>query len=51
MRRIGEVIRDKRVLKLIGRYLRSGILVEGVVMRQQEGTPQGGPLSLLLANI
>jgi retron-type reverse transcriptase len=39
------VIRDKRVLKLIGRYLRSGILVEGVVIRQAEGTPQGGPLT------
>jgi RNA-directed DNA polymerase len=51
MRRIGEVIRDKRVLKLIGRFLRSGILVEGVVIRQKEGTPQGGPLSPLLANI
>jgi len=51
MRRIGEVIRDKRVLKLIGRYLRSGILAEGVVIRQVEGTPQGGPLSPLLANI
>lgn len=51
MRRIGEVIRDKRVLKLIGRYLRSGILAEGVVIRQTKGTPQGGPLSPLLANI
>jgi len=50
MRRLGEVIRDKRVLKLIGRYLRSGILSEGVVIRQQAGTPQGGPLSPLLAN-
>jgi len=51
MRRVGEVIGDKRILKLIGRYLRSGILVEGVVMRQEEGTPQGGPLSPLLANL
>ena len=51
MRRIGAVIRDKRVLKLIGRYLRSGVLVEGVVVEAREGTPQGGPLSPLLANI
>jgi RNA-directed DNA polymerase len=51
MRRIAEVIRDKRMLKLIGRYLRSGILAEGVVIRATQGTPQGGPLSPLLANI
>jgi len=51
MRRVAEVIRDKRVLKLIGRYLRSGIMVEGVVMERTEGTPQGSPLSPLLANI
>ena len=50
-RRIAETIRDKRVLKLIGRYLRSGLLLEGVVIRAREGTPQGGPLSPLLANI
>jgi group II intron reverse transcriptase/maturase len=51
MRRVAEVIRDKRVLKLMGRYLRSGIMVEGVVMERAEGTPQGSPLSPLLANI
>lgn len=51
MRRVAEVIRDKRVLKLIGRYLRSGILAEGVVIERTEGTPQGSPLSPLLANI
>ncbi len=42
---IGQTIRDLRVLKLIGRYLRSGVMVEGVVMPREEGTPQGGPLT------
>lgn len=51
MRRIGQRIRDKRVLRLIGRYLRSGHMNEGVVVERTEGTPQGGPLSPLLANI
>ena len=51
MTTIGKTIRDKRVLRLIGKYLRSGVLVEGVVIRESQGTPQGGPLSPLLANI
>lgn len=51
MTRVGQTIRDKRVLKLIGRYLRAGVMIEGVVMSSEEGTPQGGPLSPLLANI
>jgi group II intron reverse transcriptase/maturase len=51
MNRIGQTIRDKRVLKLIGHYLRAGAMIEGVVVASEEGTPQGGPLSPLLANI
>src|SRR5216684_9187196 len=51
MGRLGTTIRDKRVLGLIGKFLRRGAMVEGVVMASEEGTPQGGPLSPLLANI
>lgn len=51
MGKIAQVIRDKRVLKLIGKYLRAGAMQDGVVIESVEGTPQGGPLSPLLANI
>jgi group II intron reverse transcriptase/maturase len=51
MGRVAAVIRDKRVLGLIGKYLRRGAMVDGLVEASVEGTPQGGPLSPLLANI
>ena len=51
MGKIAKVIRDKRVLHLIGKYLRAGAMLDGVVVKSVEGTPQGGPLSPLLANI
>jgi RNA-directed DNA polymerase len=51
MARVVRVVKDKRVLKLIRGYLNSGVMVNGVVMETEEGTPQGGPLSPLLSNI
>ena len=51
LRRMARVIRDKRVLHLIGKFLRRGAMVSGLVTASVEGTPQGGPLSPLLANI
>jgi RNA-directed DNA polymerase len=51
MARVARVVKDKRVLRLIRRYMESGVMVNGVVMGTDEGTPQGGPLSPLLANI
>ena len=46
-----EQIRDERVVKLIHKFLRSGVLEHGLVSPTREGTPQGGNLSLLLSNI
>ena len=51
MNLISKKIEDKRVLKLIRKYLNSGIMINGVVAKSEEGTPQGGPLSPLLSNI
>ena len=49
--RVAREVKDKRVLKLIRAYLNSGVMVNGVVMDTEEGTPQGGPLSPLLSNV
>ena len=51
MFRLSQEIKDKRVLKLIGRYLRSGIMINGCCINREEGTPQGSPLSPFLSNI
>jgi len=51
MGRLAKRITDRRVLRLIRRYLNTGVLVHGVVIERHEGTPQGGPLSPLLANV
>lgn len=51
MERLSRRIMDKPVLRLIRRYLEAGIMVSGVKVERYEGTPQGGPLSPLLANV
>jgi RNA-directed DNA polymerase len=51
MNRVSRKVHDGRVLQLIGRYLRAGVMVEGVLQPTDEGAPQGGPLSPLLSNI
>lgn len=50
MGKLAKRIKDKRVLKLIRRYLQAGMMSEGGCVKREEGTPQGGPLSPLLAN-
>lgn len=51
MSTLAKRIKDKRVLKLIRKYLNSGVMEQGLLKPTDEGTPQGGPLSPLLSNI
>jgi RNA-directed DNA polymerase len=51
MERIRRKIKDKRILTLIRRYLKAGVMENGITKPNEEGTPQGGPLSPLLSNI
>ena len=51
MGRLAKHIGDKRMLRLIRRYLEAEVMAKGVVTARKEGTPQGGPLSPLLANV
>lgn len=51
MSTLAKTIKEKPLLKLIRKYLQAGVMINGVVSRTEEGTPQGGPLSPLLSNI
>ena len=51
MHLVSKKVHDKRVLRLIRKFLESGIMDKGVFVKSIEGTPQGGPLSPLLSNI
>ena len=51
MNMLRETVHDKRLIDLIKKYLKSGVMENGVVMRTEEGSPQGGNLSPLLANV
>ncbi|MFO7895207.1 MAG: group II intron reverse transcriptase/maturase [Longimicrobiales bacterium] len=51
MGKLENRIMDRRVLRIIRRFLEAGVMADGVVVERYEGTPQGGPLSPLLANV
>ena len=51
MNMLRQDIKDKRLIDLIKKYLKSGVMENGIVMRTEEGSPQGGNLSPMLANI
>lgn len=51
MAKLAEKVKDKMFLKLIRKFLQSGVMINGIVMDSKEGAPQGGPLSPLLSNV
>lgn len=51
MARVARKVKDKRVLRVIRKYLQAGIMTDGIINARSEGTPQGSPLSPLLSNI
>ena len=51
MNMVREQVKDRRVTEHIKKYLKSGVMENGLVIKTREGSPQGGPLSPVLANI
>jgi RNA-directed DNA polymerase len=51
MSRLSRRVADKRLLRIVRRFLEAGLMRDGICVRREEGTPQGGPLSPLLANL
>lgn len=51
MNMVREEVHDRRVIELVKRYLKSGVMENGLLVKTEEGSPQGGPLSPLLVNI
>jgi len=51
MSRLAKRVEDKRLLKIVRKFLSAGMMEDGIVMDREEGTPQGGPLSPILANL
>ena len=51
MARLSERVVDKALLRLIGRYLRAGVFVDGKLQPTPQGVPRGGPLSPILSNV
>jgi RNA-directed DNA polymerase len=51
MSRLAKRVGDKRLLKIVRKFLTAGMMENGVILQREEGTPQGGPLSPLLANL
>jgi len=51
MAAVKKQVKDKRILELINKYLKSGIMINGIKVKSEDGAPQGGPLSPLLSNV